>query len=193
MSAAAAPADEGGPYAGMTQDQARARLEADIAQALARTPGGTRTGVNEVEWQDGRGGKAVETFPVPASLKAEASGKQPRGVDYWFGCPRGWTPGSDWYCFYENGNFNGVREHGQSGPGNGRMLKWSNWHGVTEFGAWNFRDKISSWVNNTGYTIEVGDYTVAPKYYRLWVEKPGQAMGYVGDRANDRADFFRMI
>ncbi|MFF3002224.1 hypothetical protein ACFVTF_05370 [Kitasatospora sp. NPDC057940] len=65
--------------------------------------------------------------------------------------------------------------------------------GVTGLGGWNFRDQVSSWVNNSTYTIEVGDYIVAPKFYRLWTEKPRQAMGYVGDQANDRADFLRMI
>ncbi|GAB2720239.1 hypothetical protein [Kitasatospora kifunensis] len=193
VSATAAPSDETGAYAGMTQAQARARLDADIAQALAHRAGGVRTGANEVEWQDGEGGKAVEVFPLPASLEAQMPGKQPREVSYRFGCPYGWTPGSAWYCFYENSNFNGVAESGQSGPGNGRMLKWSNWHGVTDLGDWNFRDKVSSWVNKTSYKIEVGDYAVAPNYYRLWIENGNQAMGYVGDQANDRADFFRMV
>ena len=91
------------------------------------------------------------------------------------GCPAGW------FCFYDDINFNA----GTSG----RRLQFQSCglQNLTDFG---FNDDASSWVNNTGSTVDVFKDT-GGRGGRLWHEAANSSSAFVGGANNDQASSFR--
>jgi hypothetical protein len=87
------------------------------------------------------------------------------------GCPSGW------FCFYHDANFGG------------RMLQFSDCgiQNLTDFG---FNDQASSWVDNTGSSVDVF-LNINGGGGVLWHESPHSSSSFVGSGANDRASSFR--
>jgi len=91
------------------------------------------------------------------------------------GCPAGW------FCFYDDINFNAGT--------NGRRLQFQSCglQNLTDFG---FNDDASSWVNNTGSTIDVFK-DIDGRGGRLWHEAAHSSSSFVGGANNDQASSFR--
>lgn len=88
------------------------------------------------------------------------------------GCP------AYWVCFYKNANFGGTREQFSSV---GVVQKLAN------FG---FANQVSSWVDNDpSHTVTVWNVN---KTVVLWIEGFRGAVSYVGNSANDKANYFEI-
>jgi hypothetical protein len=161
-----------------------------VPAALAHDPQtqwSLKNNVIAVQQGDRRRASAAAVHGIHAAKPATA--RTPYTTDYDHGCPSGVF--DQWYCFYQNANFNGVAATGTQGPGNGRMLEWSDEHvNFVDFNSYNFRDQTSSWVNTGSYTITAWNWFTDPYGETLWTEPPASRSGYVGDYANDKADGF---
>jgi peptidase inhibitor family I36 len=83
------------------------------------------------------------------------------------------------FCFWDNGNYGGeFRDYPACGSAG--VDYWID----------GFRDRTTSWKNNTGRTAWMYDYHVL-KRTRLWTMNPGVHNPNVGSGANDRADYYR--
>jgi hypothetical protein len=87
------------------------------------------------------------------------------------GCPSGW------FCFYKDAGFGGRRVQFSS----------CGLQNLTDFG---FNDQASSWVNNTGSSVDVFK-DVNGGGGRLWHEPAHSESSFVGSGANDKASSFR--
>jgi hypothetical protein len=91
------------------------------------------------------------------------------------GCPAGW------FCFYDDINWN-------QGT-NGRRLQFQSCglQNLTDFG---FNDDASSWVNNTGSSVDLFR-DIGGQGGLLWHEAPNSSAAFVGGANNDQASSFR--
>ncbi|WP_371749827.1 peptidase inhibitor family I36 protein [Streptomyces sp. NBC_01283] len=130
-------------------DAASERLQKSIDEQIAEY-GGTQVSDYAVAYDDG----AVVVFPnpvtgeAPDNLGTGTRTAQAQSYDLDTnpndniglrsavqGCPSGWTPNSDWFCFYQYKNFKGKR--------------WQFKDTSVGYAAnWGFDNKTSSWVNN---------------------------------------------
>ncbi|MEU2060869.1 peptidase inhibitor family I36 protein [Streptomyces sp. NPDC013455] len=169
-----------------THERTEQALAAEIDQVL-REHGGTKTAPNEITWHPEGAGTVVLSLPTASGTPSPVKDDPAR---YAYGCP------VNWYCLYENKNFNGLKAAGETGPGAGRLLKWSRFYCDTgakgrylELGDYGFRDRASSWVNATSDRfVGVGNWRAFPKFDTLWYMNPNSAAGYVGDTNDDKAD-----
>lgn len=113
---------------------------------------------------------AVTTSAVAATPASAAQGTRP--------CP------SDFYCFYEHANYGGWHLNYQTTKGG----DFNNPPGSSG----NRRDQVSSVINNGNRTICLwNDLTARPDQLLLRVG-PYQDFTYVGDSANDKADYWKV-
>ncbi|WP_407560886.1 peptidase inhibitor family I36 protein [Streptomyces sp. 184] len=143
-----------------------AGLQKKVDAQLAKTPGGERTGVNEISWRDGQ---TVLTLPLPGE-------RQARSVDQAVGT-LGTANCSKYYtCLYEHATFGG------------RRLSWQDcaFHDLSDFG---FNDKTSSWHNNQSTNTKTHVYNwTGGTWSRIWSSVAPSSDTYVGAGDNDKAD-----
>jgi hypothetical protein len=142
--------------------QADAALQASIDAQLRLAPGGTQISRNQVAWN---GDSVIMTFPEPASTPSKVA-LAPR------------CPGGGWACFFED------RDWG------GRMLQFRSCGYIQWFSDYGFENQTSSWHNRQAFR-SVNVFDVAEG--ELWFMEQGNvSSSYVGDRRNDKADYFRI-
>lgn len=153
-------------------------LDAQIASLLLQHPDAVQVDERSIGWDDGKvvlvlpeDGVSITSAPASGAAANEES-ISPMVYAPVHGCPDGW------YCVYEAANFGG------------RRLQFSDCT-RNDLGDYGFRDRTSSWVNNGSRTIQVMDDLNNAIDKVLWTMAPRSSSSYVGDGANDRADYFR--
>ncbi len=101
MPAMASAATSAAPGAANFAAEATSYQNSALATALQHAPGGTRIGVNQVEWTTADGGLVVMTVPATAG----GSTLSPDATD---SCPAPFI-GTRWSCVYNLTNFAGTR------------------------------------------------------------------------------------
>lgn len=162
-------------------------LAAEMAELLELQPGGVQVSDNAMAWDDGA---TVVVWPDPgtdqapaglgSNVRAEAA--QAMGLteadstDFsvmgsWSSCPY------DWYCFYTDSNWDGIR-YQFSSTCSGYASDWG------------FNNQTTSWANRggSGKTIYALDYDGGSL---LWSELSGTSDSYVGSNDNNRMSYWR--
>jgi hypothetical protein len=93
-------------------------------------------------------------------------------------CPRGW------WCFFQHESYNANNRTGEA-----RMLQFQDCR-RDSLAARGFRDQASSWVNRTRRTIKTYNERGVRPDQLLWTMASNSQSVYVGDAANDKADYF---
>jgi hypothetical protein len=135
-------------------------VQEELGRELREHPNAVQTGPGELSFDDGK--VMLSLGPAPS---AQA-------------CPRGW------WCFFQHESYNANNRTGEA-----RMLRFSDCrrHNLGDYG---FRDQASSWVNRTRRNIRTyNDRSVRPDQL-LWTMASNSQSVYVGDAANDKADYF---
>lgn len=182
----AACAAEVGEY-GEFDEAGQAAIEAEIQALLREYPDATRWDERSIAWDDGA---VVLTLTVPradrdsardASDGPESVSSSSEALSSAHGCPSGM------YCVYEHSNWNEGRSP-NAPPA--RMLKFSDCT-RNDLATYGFRDQTSSWVNNGSRKIAVWNAgNCCRSDAILWTMEPQSLSAWVGDSANDKADFF---
>lgn len=106
----------------------------------------------------------------PLKVRPESEGPQPLSAER---CH------AEEFCFFVDANYGGNMLYGDNGGG------YCGNDDLVATDGTSYRNAVSSWVNNTDYTIDVyGD--AGP----LWTMFPHQSNSYVGDELNDRATHY---
>lgn len=152
------------PYAHSSADTATSQdsVQARLDTILSQQPGATQINRNEVTWTMPDGTEVL--YGVPDTLSAAP------------GCP------SSEICFYADRDWQGEYQFFRSCSS-----------GTDYWLSARMRDQVSSWRNNISRTAWAYNYRAAPRpRERLWtMNGPGERDHYVGDRVNDKMDYYR--
>lgn len=163
-------------------------LTAEMAELLELQPGGVQVSDNAMAWDDGA---TVVVWPDPGADQAPAGlGSNVRAdvaqamgltdvaasadvsaMGSWSSCPY------DWYCFYTDSNWDGIRYQFSST--------------CSDYASnWGFNNQTTSWANRggSGKTIYALDYNGGSL---LWDELQGTSDSYVGSNDNNRMSYWR--
>jgi hypothetical protein len=167
---------------GCVPDASPSGNEAEIQRLLEEFPEATQVDDHSISWDGGNVvlvlGDTGEPSMEDHSAKPSSGGGSSNLVNA-HGCPSGW------YCVYTHRDWNETTND----PGERRlMFSDCTRNDLSNFG---FRDQTSSWVNNGSRTLQVKNDLTAQPDPVLWTMAPQSLSAYVGDAANDRADYFQ--